>query len=205
MKKIFLTLMILLAISACGGKVNTAVPISAEPVTESTLDVVEIEPKATPVCIDPEPTQADVDRALAYPGDVVSGADWERTYTVGNGRVSVTWFNNSLASIIYLEALIFPCMYEELDLDNFFNDENWQVIFGNYESYEPVAACKTNDGLRLYEFKAIADGFEYDIKYWAENDTDTRVIGAMLVLPIESVDLMNEYSNTLFPTLADCP
>jgi hypothetical protein len=205
MKKIFLALIILLVISACGGKVNTAIPVSDEPITESTVEVVEIQPKVTPVCIDPEPTQADIDRAINYAGELVSAPEWEQTYTVGDGRVSVTWFNNSLASVIYLEGLIFPCMYEELDLDNFFNDENWQVIFANYQSYEPVSACKTDDGLRLYEFKAIADDFEYNIKYWVENDTDTRVIGAMVVLPVESVDLMNEYSTTLFPKLTECP
>lgn len=197
MKNFFSVVVFLFLISACGAKspaLTNEPPATTEPAVEL----------ATPVCISSDPTDQDVDRALTYTEDLFSGEDWERTYTVADGRVSVTWFSNSLAAIGYLEAMIFPCAYEELDLDAFFNVDNWRVIFANYESYQAVSECKTDDGLRLYQFTAIEQGFEYDINYWAENDTDTRVIGMMIVFPVESDALMGEYSNRLFPDLTSC-
>jgi len=194
MKKSSLVLVIAFLISACGAT-------ATEPPSIAT---VPPEALATPVCISPEPTDADIDRALTYTEDLFSGTDWERTYTVGGGRVSVTWSNGVEAAIAYLEAMIFPCTYEEPDLNNFFNAENWQVIFANYESYQSVAECKTDTGLRLYQFSAVDSGFTYNIKYWVENDTETRIIGMMIVFPAESTALMDEYSNNLFPELTSC-
>ncbi len=199
MKKIFSVVIVLFLVSACGAK-NTETPVNEPPA--STEPAMEL---ATPVCISSEPTDKDVERALTYTEDLFSGEDWQRTYSVADGRVSVTWFSDSLASVAFLEALIFPCTYEEPDLNNFFDDENWQVIFANYESYAPVAECRTDDGLRLYQFTAVEQGFDYDIKYWAENDTDTRVIGMMIVFPVESDTLMDEYSRDLFSDLMSCP
>ena len=192
---IFLTVIFFL--SACGGKVNTAVPIS----TESPEVVSEIAPKVTPVCISSEPAQDDIDRALSFTGELFGAPEWVRSYTVAEGRVSVVWSNDPLSAVAYVEALIFPCSYEEPDLNVFFSDESWQIIFANYESFEAVSACKIDDGLRLYEFEAVTDGFEYTIRYWAKNDTDTRVIGTMIVFPVESQSLVDEYSERLFPDL----
>ena len=201
MKKIFLTLVLIFLVSACGGKVNTAVPISTEPPVSAT----EIAVKVTPVCISSDPTQDDVDRALAYSGELFNAPEWVRSYSVYEGRVSVSWSNIPLIAVAYVDLFIFPCSYEEPDLNNFFNDEYWQILFANYTSFEAVTACKTDQGLRYYEFKAVADGFEYNIKYWAQNDTDHRVIGAMIVFPVESQSVMDEYSDQLFPELVSCP
>ncbi len=195
MKKSLIAIVIVFLISACGAPAN-------EP--PSTVATVPPDAPAAPGCISSEPTDADIDRALTYTKDLFKGSDWERTYTVGGGRVSVTWSNGADAAVAYLEALIFPCTYEEPDLNDFFNAENWQIIFANYESYQPVAECKTNDGLRLYQFSAVDGGFEYNIKYWAENDTETRVIGMMIVFPTESGALMDDFSNSLFPDLTSC-
>lgn len=200
MKKSFLAFVIVLFIAAC------AAPATAT--TANELPLPAIDPpaaQATPACISQEPTAADIERALIYTEDLFNGPEWERSYTVGGGRVSVTWSDGADAGIAYLEVLIFPCTYEEPDLNNFFSAENWQVIFANYENYQPVAECKTDDGLRLYQFSAVDSGFNYDIKYWAENDTETRVIGMMIVFPAESDALMNEYSDSLFSDLVSCP
>jgi len=206
MKNIFLALLLLFLISACGGKVNTAVPILTEP---PIVVASEISPKVTPVCISSEPAQGDIDRALSFTGELFGAPEWIRSYTVSDGRVSVFWSNDPLHTVAVEEALIFPCGYEEPDLDNYFSDDNWKVIFGNYKSYDAVSACKTNDGLRLYQFKAtVTDAkgdAEYAIKYWAKNDTDTRVLSTMIVFPVESQSLMDEYSTRLFPNLTSCP
>ena len=199
MKKFLLTWVVLFLVSACGGKVNTAVPISTDP------PLVEINPKVTPVCISPEPVQDDIDRALSFTDELFATPEWVRSYTVFEGRVSVSWSNVPLSAIAYVEALIFPCGYEEPDINNFFSDESWKIIFANYQSFEATAACKIDEGLRLYEFKAITDDFEYTIKYWVLNDTDTRVMGTMIVFPVESLSLIDEYSESLFPDLTSCP
>jgi hypothetical protein len=199
--KLVAPLILLFFLSAC--EIPGAVIPNAS-VTETRVPTLEALPKGTPVCISSEPVQTDIDSALAYTGDLFKDPAWKRTYTVSEGSVAVTWSNDTLSAVAYLEALIFPCGYEEPDLDNFFNDENWKVIFANYESYEAVAECKTDTGLRLYQFKAVDKGYDYDIKYWAKNDTGTRVMGVMIVFPVESKSLMDEYSTKLFPELTSC-
>ncbi|WKZ36578.1 MAG: hypothetical protein QY332_01390 [Anaerolineales bacterium] len=182
-----------LLLSACGPSA-TAAPMTTEPPLADDFG-----------CISSNPTQADIDRALAYSGNLFDVPEWERTYTVADGRVSVAWSSTPLAAVAYLEALIFPCGYEEPDLDFFFSDENWEIIFENYEGFEHVDECRTTDGLRLYQFIGVDDGYEYDIHYWARNDTDTRVITMMTVFPIESEALIEEYARRLFPALLNCP
>ena len=208
--KIFLFILfaIVVIISACGGKPSAApptltpMPTVLPPTIEPTRRPL---PTVTPACISPEPVQADIDRVLSYTEDVLDEQEWENSYAVAENRVSVTWLNNPQGAIVYLEALIFPCSYEEPDLNQYYSDKNWKAIFQNYESYELVDECKTNDGLRLYEFEAQNFGFEYVIKYWVENDTDTRVISTMIVFPLESELLMDEYAARLFPEYVVCP
>lgn len=203
MKKIPFALMILFVLSACGSATPTASPIPPTAVPPPTNAVIL--PTVTPACIDPEPTQEDIDRALSFTGKFFETEDWERTYTVAEDKVTVTWYSETLISVIYLEALIFPCGYEDQDLDQFFNVDSWQVVFGNYQGYEQITECRIDSGLRLYEFIVIDQGAEYEVRYWTVNDTDTRVITLMIVLPIESPDLMDEFAYSLFPTLEFCP
>lgn len=155
-------------------------------------------------CISPDPAQDDIDRALGFTDDIFSGSDWARSYTVESGRVFVTFAADPLSALAFVEALIFPCGYGEPDLDAFFNAENWRVIFENYESYQAASECTSGESLRLYQFDAVDEGYEYKINYWALNDTDTRVMGLMTVFLAESKPLMDDYSSALFPELASC-
>jgi hypothetical protein len=195
---VFLTL-------SCGTP-GIAVPASTPPLT-STLQAQATDkplPVVTPVCISLQPTQKDIDRALTYAGDVFSPPDWEKNYTVSENKVAVTWQNVTQGAVVYLEALIFPCGYEEPDLDKYYSDENWKAVFQNYESYELTAECKVNSGYRLYQFKTQNQGFEYEIKYWVQNDSDTRVISTMIVFPVGPESLINDFSLRLFPNLPNC-
>jgi hypothetical protein len=197
---------IAMVILSCGTPA-TAIPTST-PLPTPTPKIQPTDnplPTVTPVCISSEPTQRDIDRALAYTGDTLSTAEWQKDSSVGEGRVTVTWQNIPLGAVVYLEALIFPCSYEEPDLNAYFSDENWKAVFANYESYELINECKTDDGLRLYEFNTQNQDFDYEIRYWIENDTDTRVIVTMIVFPLESELLMDEYSSMLFPDYSTCP
>ena len=195
MRNIPLLLIIGLLISSCGQPGFTTPTVGPTQIALST---------GTSVCISAEPTQNDIDRALSFADKVIDSSEWNRSYTVSENRVSVTWLNNPLGAVIYLEALIFPCGYQAKDLDTYFSNENWKTIFLNYQDYELLEQCNTQDDLRLYQFKAVSQRFDYKIRYWALSDTDTRVITAMVVFPVETESLLDDYSSRLFPTLRTC-
>ena len=207
-KRILIFLTLAVVASSCGKSTATATPTSTPPpptVAPPTHTAEVPLPTVTPACISPEPTEKDIDRALSYVETAFDSSEWERSYTVIERRVSVTWQNVSSSALAYLEATIFPCGYEEPDLNAQYSDENWKAIFENYEDYKMISECKRDDGLRLYEFKAQNQGFEYGIKYWVKSDTDTRVISMMLVFPLELEAMMGDYSTRLFPTYTSCP
>lgn len=203
-------LFILLFLTACSPSAPQAevTPTPQQNPPTSTIEVtptVEVLPTVTPACISQEPSQADIDRTLSFTGQVFEQDDWEQTYTVSEDRVSVSWFSNSLGAVAFMEALIFPCGYEEPDLNNYFNDENWDNVFANYESYELVTECRSDAaGLRLYQFDVDSDGVPYLVNYWVKNDTNNRVISFMMIVADDSFDLLDEYSYSLFPQLSNC-
>ena len=205
-KQLFIFLAAAVIVSSCA-KLAAATPtIKPPPTSKPTIQLTENpRPTVTPVCISSEPTQRDIDRALAYTGGIFNTSEWQKSDGVDESRVAVTWQNAPLGAVVYLEAIIFPCGYEEPDLNKYYSDENWKAIFQNYERYELIDECKRNDGLRLYEFKTQNQGFEYEIRYWVRNDTDTRVISTMIVFPLESKLLLDEYSSMLFPGYSTCP
>lgn len=218
MNKLLSALIVLILLSACGSPASTSptaelpvlIPPSPAPVDPNQPTLIaapteEVIVAATPVCIASEPVQEDIDRALSFTGMLFETSEWERSYTVTNDSVAVTWYSELLYSIVFLEALIFPCSYEEPDLDAFFSIDSWQIVFGNYQSYAYVTECRNDSGLRLYEFTAIDQGIDYDIRYWAVNDTDTRVLTFMIVLPTVSEAVMDDYAYKLFPQLSSCP
>jgi hypothetical protein len=203
-------LFILLFLTACSqsGSQATEAPKPQQNPPTSTIEsssTVEILSTVTPACISQDPSQTDIDRALSFTEQVFEQDDWEQTYTVSEDRVSVSWFSNSLGAVAFMEALIFPCGYEEPDLNNYFNDENWDNVFANYESYELVTECRSDAaGLRLYQFDVDSDGVPYLVNYWVKNDTNNRVVSFMMIVPDDSFDLLDEYSYSLFPQLSNC-
>lgn len=203
--KAALWIVVLVFVMACElpGLRPAATPTST-PRVVPTREIVEVLPTVTPACISAEPTQVDIDRALDYTGTLFKSDEWERSYTVMESRVGVTWMNNSIGAVAYLEALIFSCGYEEPDIDAYFSPETWDVIFQYYDDYEIVSECRTNNGLRLYEVDATNNGFEYDVLYWGRNDSDYRVITMMMTFPVGAEDLLADYATRLFPPLPDC-
>ncbi|HCR70949.1 MAG TPA: hypothetical protein DIW23_05865 [Anaerolineae bacterium] len=196
MKKILFSFIGLLLFSACELSVfQPTLPTSTStPLVASTLDRS---------CVSIEPKQDDIDRALSFTGKLFDTPNWERSYSVMEGRVAVTWLHVD-GFLAYLEAIIFPCGYQELDIDNYFSDENWEIILSNYESYTMETECRGDTSLRLYELFVIADNIEYEMRYWVANDTYTRVITLMLVFPLGFENMMNDYANNIFPTLVTC-
>ena len=186
---LFLTLFLVLS---CG------LPESAEPMPTSSFS---LPPDG---CVSSEATQKDIDRVLSITEGVLDPDEWERSYVVMENRVAVTWSSVAWSAVIYLEALIFPCGYDETTLDEYFSAGNWSTILSNYQGHESTGECRSADGARLYQFRALSQGVEYHIRYWAQGDTAARVIVLMAVFPVGSEDRLDEYSSRLFPRLDSC-
>jgi hypothetical protein len=206
--KLFAVLSIAIILASCGKTTPTAAPTSTSVPPSPTQSPVASTrtpiPTFTPVCISSEPTQQDIDRAITFTGDVLAPSDWQETYEVVNGRVSVTLQNTPESAVAFIEAVIFPCGYEEPDLNNYFSEENWKAIFQNYDTYNMEGECKSEKGIRLYQFKAFSQGYEYAVRYWVVNDTDSRIITVMLTFPSISASELDNYSIKLFPDLPNC-
>jgi hypothetical protein len=209
-KTFFIFLLAALWLAACGKPATPPPTATALPPTTTPTFTPTPHPTAagfmtvTPVCISPIPAQNDINHALAFADTAFNPADWEKSYTVFESIVAVTRQNVVHGALAYIELRIEPCGYDEPDLNRDFSAANWQAIFANYESYQSIAECRTDTGLRLYQFKTQNQGLEYAINYWVKSDTDTRVIVTMLVFPIEELALLGTYSAQLFPDLPNC-
>jgi hypothetical protein len=201
--KIIYPLLLAIILSSC-----TTPPAATSPAAISVSETPSITetplPTVTAVCAPAGPTQEDIDSLLDYGEEMFDPAEWEQSYVVNEESVSVTLQNVPLGAVAFLEAILFACGYEEPDLNHFLDVEHWDILFANYDSYEMIDECRSDQGLRLYEFEAVSQGFDYNIRYWSENDTTERIITTMLTFPFGSEDVMDEYSIELFPELPNC-
>ncbi len=186
----------ILFLSACAS--SDVLPSTSTPVPAAE----EVLPTVTPACISPEPGADDINETLSFGEELDEG--WDEEHAILDGRVSVTWQNLFENAVIHVEALLFPCGYDEPDLDDYFSDANWDAIFASYEDHEMIGECSTQDGLRLYEFEASSQGVYYDVNYWVLNDTATRVITVMMIFPFDSEALFEDHSLLFFPELTAC-
>jgi hypothetical protein len=153
-----------------------------------------------------DPTEQDVQYALAFTGSTFETNDWKRSYTVETFRVSITWLNDAEGALAYLERLIYSCGYNQTDMENYYSEENFtKVIFRDYQEVTRQARCSNKeDELTLYEFTAQSQGQDYLIRYWVKLDSTTRVLTMLLAFPIKSKELLDKYAKEVFPTLSAC-
>lgn len=150
-----------------------------------------------------EPTDADVQKMLTFGKAAFSSNDWQKTYTVAPYKITLTRSNDVIQVIAYSEYLIFTCGYGQTELGNYFNDAGFNVIFTDYESHTLSKFCEQKR-LALYEYDLVDKGQPYVARYWAMQDTDTRILVYMLVFPQASAATLDEYSQMLFPDLPVC-
>ncbi len=153
-----------------------------------------------------EPSKQDVEYALTFTGDTFQSAGWQRSYTVGEMRVSVAWLKNDEGALAYLEYLIFSCGYTQAQVDNYFSEQNFkEILFRDYQNLQQTARCTDNKStLTLREFTAESNGKDYLIRYWTKADSKTRILTMMLAFPRTSGILLNEYARDIFPKLSSC-
>jgi hypothetical protein len=151
-----------------------------------------------------EPTQEDIDRTLSFGADLFKSEDWVRSYTVEPYKITLTRHNDADFAVAYTEYLVYTCGYGQPELDEYFSDEGFNIVFQGYESYSQAGFCEAPD-LALYEFDLVDEGAEYISRYWVEQTDDTHVFVMLLVFPKGSAAQLEEYSTRLFPKLATCP
>lgn len=150
-----------------------------------------------------EPTASDVDYALEFGRQAFLSEDWIKSYTVEPYKISLTRKNEVLGAVSYLEYLIFNCGYGQTELDNYFNDESFNIIFGDYESHLLTDFCEEKS-LALYEYALVDEGVEFSARYWVKQASDTRLLVVMLVFPRVSPDVLDQYSRQVMPDFTGC-
>jgi hypothetical protein len=150
-----------------------------------------------------EPTNSDLEFALSFGKGAFTSVDWLKSYTVEPYKISLTRSNDVLGGVAYLEYLIFNCGYSQADLDGYFNDQNFSIIFGGYESHALTKFCETED-LSLYEYDLVEAGVEFQARYWVEQASDTRLLVMMLVFPKATPVVLAEYSQKIYPKFTAC-
>jgi hypothetical protein len=153
-----------------------------------------------------DPNDRDIKYALNRPGDIFQNSDWDRKYTVGDQRISITWEHTKLSGLAYLEYLVWDCGYTQKDLETYFSESNFTNVFFNaYENPVRVKHCSLDDTLSLYEYTAMYEGINYLLRYWVNLDSPTRIMTFLLSFPEKDKAVLDQVANQLYPKLAVCP
>jgi len=150
-----------------------------------------------------EPTDAEVQHALSYGKAAFTPKDWIKRYAVEPYKVSVTRKNDAEGAVAYTEYLIFNCGYGQAEMNDYFNDEGFDIIFNDYESHTLAGFCKEKS-LALYEFDLVEEGSPYIARYWVYQEDDHHILVMMLVFPQTSLAKLDQFSQKIFPELSIC-
>jgi hypothetical protein len=150
-----------------------------------------------------EPSDQEVKYALSFESGLFTSNDWVKSYTVEPHKISITRNNDTESAIAYTEYLIFNCGYSQQDLNSYFNTDNFNVVFGGYESHTLSKFCEMKK-LSLYQYDLILKGMPYSARYWVKQDDSKHIFVMMLVLPKTSPDKLDRYSKQIFPQYSSC-
>ncbi len=150
-----------------------------------------------------EPSEEDIRFLLTIGQDLFSKPEWVKSYTVEPYKVSFTRRNDTESAIAYGEYLMYNCGYGQAELDEYFSDAGFAIIFANYDRYAQTNFCEQGS-LALYEYDLVFEGSPYLARYWVKQQSDTRLLVLMLVFPDESRAVLDTYATRLFPDLSSC-
>lgn len=152
-----------------------------------------------------EPSQQDVRYALTFGQGPFSQPDWVKSYTVEPYQVKLTRQNSREGAVATLEYLLYNCGYGQAELDAYFNEGGFAIVFSNYESHALYNFCENeSQDLALYEYALEKEGELYAARYWAYQQSDTRLLTFLLVFPEDKLPVMNGYARQVFPELVSC-
>lgn len=145
----------------------------------------------------------ETEAVVAYGTGIFDPAEWTLTVTLGEGRSSVEWRNQTAGSLAYVDYIHYDCGIPEGEIDRFYSPDGFSVILSNYDSYSRRQICKLDD-VRLYEFDVQFQGSDYEMRYWVTPATQTRMLALDIVFLDSDHDAMESYARQLFPQIPSC-
>jgi len=192
-KRTLITLILLLSLSSSPACAFTdALPFLEAPPDQSQKECDESS----------EPTEEDVEDILSFSKKTFDAPGWERSYTVMPNRVAVTWLHNEIGAVAYFANLLYACGGAYDQINEYLSKDSFAISLKDYDSYKETASCQTGN-IRLHQFDVINQELPYQVRYWAEPQSDTRAYITMLVFPTGSPK-MDEYAISLYPQLTLC-
>lgn len=190
--KLLIGIFVLLLLPSCN---LVSQPLPPTPIPTVPADVMAD-------CVDTHPTQRDIDIALQYSEGFFMAPTWERSYTVLEYQVRVTWNSDEYGAVANFDHVIF-CDVSDPVLDAYYTPATLGIIMENYDVHELQKECGLN-GMRLYEFKAQKYGTDYFARLWAEIVDNHHTLQSLLVFPIEDQTNLDFYSKQIVPELSSC-
>jgi hypothetical protein len=178
-------------------------------VLSTTISCGIIQPTLSPTknnCINKPATQNDIEYALNYTGNTFTSKEWIKNNQVNNFRVSITWLNNSQGGLGYLEYLIYDCGYTQQQINGYSDEKNIKtIIFKDYQNVNIISTCSDLEKLILLnEIIAESQGEKYLIRYWIKKESPTRMLTLLLAFPMNKSELLDNYSQLIFPIIPKC-
>jgi uncharacterized protein YqkB len=184
MKKIIFILLLGLFMAGCASTTSPAVNLGTS-------------------CDNLQPTAGDIQYALNFGSKLFTNEVWQRSYTVQELDVIVSWTHRGVAALSDVSVLMFCNENGTDDLNLFYNNQIIKENFVNYDAAEITASC-ARDGIMLYELDAVEEGSNYKIHQWIQPLSKTRLLSVIIVFPKEDNVLVDRYSQEFFPTLPSC-
>jgi hypothetical protein len=157
----------------------------------------------TDACGAIEPTEANVKYTLNFGKSAFTSKDWSKSYTVEPYKISLTRKNDAESAVAYSEFLIYTCGYGQKEMNEYFNDEGFKIVFEGYESHALGKFCEQKS-LALYEYDLVNESTDYKARYWVKQNSDTSILVMLLVFPKADSAKLDQYSKIIFPELTSC-
>ncbi len=151
----------------------------------------------------PEIPEREIYTVLAVGEGVFEPGLWLASASEKGYLTTAEWRADSIGALAFLNYLHFDGGITPEEIQATFNRAWFEATFANYQSWQEVSNCQIED-VRLHEFSFINDNLKYDMLYWIEPISETRVQTLFLTFPEDSRELMDEYAAELYPDAIVC-